>query len=106
MAFGQMEGNRVISGDVARRLFVPCRVGPRQWDQLKYEDSVSRRHVTDRLRVKTLSRDYLPALLVQRRTDVPLVTIHVVTSRTRISVTAVKRYRYTMHVSVQDVQSC
>ncbi|GFY12406.1 hypothetical protein TNCV_1798281 [Trichonephila clavipes] len=82
------------------------RVGPRQWDQLKYEDSVSRRHVTDRLRVKTLSRDYLPALLVQRRTDVPLVTIHVVTSRTRISVTAVKRYRYTMHVSVQDVQSC
>ncbi|GBL72807.1 Transposable element Tcb2 transposase [Araneus ventricosus] len=66
----------------------------RSWDQYKCEESVSRRHVSGRLRVTTPAEDRSLALSARRRrsTTVPqLVADHFVASGRRISATTVRR---------------
>ncbi|GBM29826.1 hypothetical protein AVEN_48275-1 [Araneus ventricosus] len=92
-AVGWMEMG-LSQADAAQRLNVSRSVVQRLWDQYQSEDSVSRRHVSGRLRVTTLAEDRFLALLARRRriTTVPqLVADHFVASGKRISATTVRR---------------
>ncbi|GBM31663.1 hypothetical protein AVEN_101282-1 [Araneus ventricosus] len=73
--------------DAAKRHNVSRSVVQRLWDQYQSEDSVSRRHISDRARVTTPAEDRFLALSAQRRrsTTVPqLVADHFVASGRRI----------------------